>query len=501
LSRPLRLRSTGVKPLADSNVTDLATPTEARIDRDTPSRPRMDQGARFALVAFVLVAVVAFGLFLGFGRRQSFFLDDWDFLAHRDGGDVRDLLRPHNEHWSTLPILVYRGLWRIFGVRTYVPYQAILTVLHLIAAALLRVVMRHSGVGPWIATAAASLFVLFGAGYENVVWAFQVGFVGALVLGLTQLLLADHDGPLDGRDWLALLAGFAGLVCSGVAVTMTIAVGLAMLLRRGWRVALFHVAPLGVVYTVWWVTEARGAYATPGGALGPWLRFVGTGLGTTFDAMGQLPGVGIALGVLLIVGLALALRGLDRAELRRRAAAPAALLSGAIVFLMISGLGRATSFGPEFARSSRYVHLVAALSLPSVAVAAQAVAQRWRMLAPAVVVLLLIGIPGNVDVLAEYEPFSQSNPLPSIVQSNDRTTAATCETAPVNRRLDKGQSLRINGGVARVFAAGGPAFSLAFDPADGHTLTALAGPVRFRLAPDDATRPVMVCGGTPLLRL
>jgi hypothetical protein len=461
----------------------------------------MDQSARVALLVFVLVTAVALGLYLGFGQRQSFFLDDWDFLAHRDGGDLGDLLRPHNEHWSTLPILVYRGLWGLFGVRTYLPYQLLLVLLHLTAAGLLRAVMRRACVGPWIATAAAALFLLFGAGYENVVWAFQIGFVGSLVLGLTQLLLADHDGPLDRRDWFGLLAGFVGLLCSGLAVTMTIVVGLAMLLRRGWRVALFHAAPLAVVYVLWWASKARDAYTSPRRALGPVIRFVRTGLGATFDAMGQLPGAGIALGVLLVVGLALAWRDLDRAELRRRAAVPGAMLAGTIVFLVISGVGRSTSFGPDFARSSRYLHLVAALALPAIAVAAQAVAQRWRMLAPAVVVLLLVGIPGNLHVLSDYEPFSQPNPLPSIVQSHARTGPAPCETAPADRRLDKGESLRFNGGAARVSGDGGVALSLIFDPADGRTLTALAGPVRFRLAPKDHAKPVVVCGGAPRLRL
>ena len=75
--------------------------------------------------------------------------------------------------------------------------------------------------------------MFFGAGAENILVAFQITFVGALVFGLTQLLLADHDGPLDRRDWLGLLAGFAGLLCSGVAITMTVVVGLAVLLRRG----------------------------------------------------------------------------------------------------------------------------------------------------------------------------------------------------------------------------------------------------------------------------
>ena len=49
--------------------------------------------------------------------------------------------------------------------------------------------------------------MFFGAGAENILVVFQITFVGALVFGLVQLLLADHDGPIDRRDWFGLLAG------------------------------------------------------------------------------------------------------------------------------------------------------------------------------------------------------------------------------------------------------------------------------------------------------
>jgi hypothetical protein len=62
------------------------------------------------------------------------------------------LFRPHNEHWVTLPVLWYRVLWQLFGLRTYDPYQLTTVILHVVAAALLRELMRRAGVGPWIAT-------------------------------------------------------------------------------------------------------------------------------------------------------------------------------------------------------------------------------------------------------------------------------------------------------------------------------------------------------------
>ena len=189
-----------------------------------PVRPRGSLGTR----AFIVLVVAAVPIYLFLGRNRWFYLDEWDLLARRTTS-WSDLMRPHNEHWYTIPILKYRALWRLFGLRTYVPYQLAVILLHLAAAVLLWLIARRSGARLWCATVAASVFVYFGFGSQDILWAFQVGFDGALVLGLAQLLLAGHDGPVDRRDALGVICGVVGLlVCSGVAVVMVGIVAVAM---------------------------------------------------------------------------------------------------------------------------------------------------------------------------------------------------------------------------------------------------------------------------------
>ena len=219
-----------------------------------------DRNARPAAIVFGLVVAGAAALYFVMGRHQWFYYDEWDFLAGRSAWSLNDVFRPHNEHWTTLPILVYRALWWAVGLRSYRPYQAITIALHLTVGVLLRVVMRRAGVNAWIATAAASLFVLLGSGRQDILWAFQFGFVGSIAFGLVHLLLAVHDGPVDRRDYFGLVAGLAGLMCSGVAVTMVVVVGLAVLFTRGWRLAVLHTLPLGAVYVVWWLIVGHEGY-------------------------------------------------------------------------------------------------------------------------------------------------------------------------------------------------------------------------------------------------
>ncbi|MDP9335332.1 MAG: hypothetical protein M3Q30_18780 [Actinomycetota bacterium] len=362
---------------------------------------------RVALGTFIGVEAASLVLFVRVGRFAWFSQDEWDFLANRSAGDLGDLFRPKNEHWTTLPILAFRCLWWLFGLRSYVPYLVLVVTLHLIVAALLRAVMRRADVGPWLSTAVASAFALFGTGYFNIEYAFQITFVGSLAFGLAHLLLADHDGAPDWRDGLGILAGLASLACSGVGLAMAVVVGIAVLVKRGIPTALLHVGPLGGAYLVWFlVIGHEGERAARGANFEQTIRFMTRELRATFGALGQLPGVGIALAVVLVVGLAIAWGPLRGALLHQRAAVPAALLFGAAVFLLTTAISRggpfATSTPP--APASRYRYIIAALVLPALAVAAEAVSRRWRTLAPVVLVLVLVGIPGNVRVLVDNTP-------------------------------------------------------------------------------------------------
>ncbi|MBC7859724.1 MAG: hypothetical protein H7Z39_13325, partial [Burkholderiaceae bacterium] len=337
-------RSLGVE---STSLEEVAPPAD-----DGPGAPSRTGRIKdhFASLGFVAAELIALPLLLVWGRHGWFTQDDWDFLSARTIGSVDDLFRAHFQHWTTLPMLPYRFLWTVVGIRSYTPYQVLIVVTHLIAAALIVVVMRRAGVRPWLATIVGVLFVYFGSGGENILVAFQITFVGALAFGLAQVLLADHDGPLDHRDWFGLLAGLAGLMCSGVSITMVVVVGAAVFLRRGrhgWRVASFHTVPLAGVYLVWLVLAPEGQSAGNyrSHSLPEILRFVGIGIQSAFARMGQVPGVGLALGVILIAGFVVLLRGRGRDARFGELAVPVALLLGGLVFLFATGLVRAGEGG------------------------------------------------------------------------------------------------------------------------------------------------------------
>ncbi len=277
------------------------------------------------------------------GRGLWFWADEWDFIAVRRAGNLGDLVRPHVEHLTTLPILAYRLLYSLFGIRVYWPYLALIVMLHLIGALLLRTAMGRAGVRPWTATAVASVFVLFGSGYRNILWPFQITLVGSLVFGLAHLLLADHDGAFSRQDWLGVLAGTAAIMCSGVGTVTMLAVGVAVFLRRGVRSALAHSAPIMALYLTSFLAygyddyrQTRQQHGSP--TIPRAIRFGGEMIANTFRALGHLPVVGVALGLIFIVGLALAWRPLTVHEFKVRAALPVGLLVAAVVFVIGTAL-------------------------------------------------------------------------------------------------------------------------------------------------------------------
>jgi hypothetical protein len=347
---------------------------------------------RRALVVFVLAVAVGGVTWLVLGRHFWFIGGEWAVLATRKLS-FSDLMRSHLGHFIALPTIEYRALFSVFGLRTYLPYQLITISLHLTAAVLLRVIMRRGGVGPWIATAAATLFVFFGAGAQDILWAFQSTLTGALVLGLVQLLCADHDGGIEARDWWGLLAGLGALMCSGVSLSVIFTVGVVVFLRRGWRAACFHTLPLAAIYVAW----SRKYNSETKLTIRPWplVRWSVRGVSSAFHALAQLPIVSWVLLGVLVVGLVLAFRSTERGSRRRRFAIPAGFLAGAAAFSITNGLLRVPS-GTAVAGESRYLWVLAALLLPPMAIAAEAIARRGPVMQGAMIAILLVGIPGNM---------------------------------------------------------------------------------------------------------
>lgn len=347
---------------------------------------------RFPTLIFAAATLFALPYLMYVGRTQWFFVDDFDFFAARHISWT-DLMQPHNGHWSTLPILEYRALYGLVGLRDYWPYELVAVVGHLAVAVLLYVVMRRAKVQPWIATAAGILFVFFGAGWADIVWSFQTGFTGALAFGLAAIVLLDHRTRRS--DLLAFACGLAALLCSGVGLAMIVAAGFAMLLRRGWRPALAFAGPLLAIFVLWFATYGHGSSPRP--SAHQFTRFAWTIVSNPFGQLSHVEWLGWLLAVVLVAGTVMAIRTTPRRDLTRYAAV-LGLLVGLAVFAITTGVTRGWE-GSEAAMASRYVYVGAALILPALAAAVSVLTRNRPVLVVAAFLVVLIGLPGNVGLL------------------------------------------------------------------------------------------------------
>jgi hypothetical protein len=306
-------------------------------------------------------------------RGQWFFADEWDFLVLRGLHHAsRGLLEPHNEHWSTLPILWYRGLFSLVGLKSYSPYLASLFAVHLAAMhALWRIAIRCH-VSPLVATSGVCVFGLFGSGSENLLWAFQLGFVGSLAAGLCLVLALDDDG--SRRRVIAVAAGAIGsLMISGISVVMVVALGIAALGRGGWRTGAAVTAPAAAAYLLWLQGPGGdGLNRTAENSNG--VRDIAPFVWGGFRAALGEPLHSRTVGGVVAVALALVFVAGARAWWRR-APEVVALAVAAIVMYAVISQGRGAIQPPDV---SRYRYLAFALALPFLLLLLATAAERVR---------------------------------------------------------------------------------------------------------------------------
>jgi hypothetical protein len=298
---------------------------------------------------------------------------------------------------------------------------------------LVREVARRCGARGWIATAAGLAFLVFGSGRTNITFGFQVSLTGSLVCGFALLLFTDGPPTLTRRDWLTLPVGVVGLMTSSVFVPMLVGLGVTSFLRRGARVATFHVVPLGAIYAAWYLRYGDES-APPLRLTGRALRYAARLVWTTSHDLAQ--GItGTLLLVVAAVGLAAAVYRARRSARWAAAALPLGVAASWVTFAGLTAVARAeTAVAPG--TPSRFLHISAALLLPLIALGSEELARRRSLLGAAALVPLVIGLPGNLEELAHTSPLFRSNP---------QLVSAIAHSAVIDDVPETGRPLQVGG--------------------------------------------------------
>jgi hypothetical protein len=368
-----------------------------------PSRLRRLAGSATAWHALSLVAGAV--LILVLHRDQWFFFDEFSFLLPDGPG----LLDAHVGHWSTAPTLIYDAYVAVFGIDSYLPWSITITALHLAVAHLVWRLCVRAGVAPVIATAAVAVLVVLGSGGENILWGFQIGYVGAIAFGLLAFLLAWDPTRSTPRFVAAVAVSVFSLTWSGTSIPLVVATAAVVWWSQGWRRALVAAAVPAAIYLAWYAMFATGTGPDTGGFGAQKLfvempLFLGVlvvlGFGAVFPLV--VPGVlvVIAVGVWLVPTL-------RRRDLRVAAAAPLILAGAAVVFALLTAYSRA-ALSVGSGRAGRYVYFVVVLVLPLLAWALTRLVARYPRRGIPVAVVALLALAGYQGVILGFEAARQA---------------------------------------------------------------------------------------------
>jgi hypothetical protein len=407
--------STGLKQGPTSESAAASAPSGGLAARHRPDARRKAEAAadehtlgavrvRHVWVIVALAGLATVGLLLYVFRKFDFYYDEWDWLDRAGHWTPSDYFVPHGEHWSTVPMLVYKVLLSTVGMRSYLPFLAAMAVTHALGGMVVFAVLRKRG-GDVLALALTVLFLLLGTGAEDLDWAFQIGFDASLLFGLLGVALLHGSEVGRWRRIGGCVALLLGLASSGIGLFYLAAAGVDALLQRDrWR-RIWPVAVGLAAYVVWY--EKFGKVGMSGDSplslhtLSGLVEYVPTGVATAVAGVFGLSASWGGLVLPLFIGAAVLL------YLRFRPTDSLLWASavGLVAQFVVTGMVRVQA-GTAEATQNRYVTMAAPFVMIIIAVLCARLPQPRRAVPlMAIELVTLVALAGNLLALrtADHE--------------------------------------------------------------------------------------------------
>lgn len=202
-----------------------------------------------ALVAFWAVVVLLSVLWLDrLGEGRTFFFDEWQFVVGRWRFEPDTFLAAHNGHLSIVPASVFYTMFELVGLDNYRAFRLVGLLAHVAVATAVLVYLRGR-LGSLAGLGGGTAVLLLGTGWQNILWPFQIGFMGSVLGFVLALLLLERGTTRSDATASALVA--IALGCSGVGVAAAGAILVETLFTRPWRRWWIAIGPLSL-YAIWY---------------------------------------------------------------------------------------------------------------------------------------------------------------------------------------------------------------------------------------------------------
>lgn len=222
------------------------------------SRRNRDQSVLLARLPWLILAVAAIASFVWIISRDAhltFIADDWELLVNRQGTGISYFLDSFHGNILIGPAIVYNSLRALIGIDSATPFFVVSITAFVTSGVLLFVYLRRR-VGDWPALIAAILLLFLGAAFEDLLFAFQIGYYASVAAGLGMLIALDRED--ERGDWIACVLLVVSVVFSSVGLAFAVG-ALADLAfgQRPWARRAYFVAWAVLLYGVWWVGWGR----------------------------------------------------------------------------------------------------------------------------------------------------------------------------------------------------------------------------------------------------
>jgi hypothetical protein len=302
-----------------------------------------------ALRLSALISVGA-GVALAAGRGETFFADDWAFIAGRRSWTAQAFFAPHNEHIAVVPALVYKLLFATVGLAEYWPYRLVGVGLHVLCVLSLYFLVRPR-IGSWGALGAASILLFFGPGWEVVLFPFAINFSISLGAGMGMMLALERRTRRSGVTASILLG--VSLAASTLGVVFAVIAVVELVLRRRWSWVWVPVAP-SIAYLAWYIPYGRASTSHDHVAahLDATPAYVAHAASTAFMKFFHFPAGQGAVAAILVAAMTVLVVLRSPNVLSPRLVS---LCCGILAFWVLLGLGR-SDYQPSL---SRYIYVAA----------------------------------------------------------------------------------------------------------------------------------------------
>jgi hypothetical protein len=215
------------------------------------------RGNRAALLALAIAVALSMFWLLRLDSQLTFVADDWMLLVKRNEWSLDYFFHPFHGSIVFGPGVIYKLLQETVGMGSVTPYYFVAIATFALSAVLLFFYLRRR-VGEWLALCGAVLILFLGAAFEDLLFAFQVGYFGSVVAGLGMLLCLDREDEKWDRVACGLLA--VSLAFGSVGLAFAAGAVVDFLLGRRPRGRRFYVAfgPI-VLFGLWWLGWGHAA--------------------------------------------------------------------------------------------------------------------------------------------------------------------------------------------------------------------------------------------------